>query len=86
MDPQHNARRLRRWQTQKEKQFWHAWHRRTGCLSVEKKEENLRFLPPKPLSPTLSPLVPRGAREKKRAAVGWQAIKFRADRCANRAP
>jgi len=55
-------------------EIWHALHRRTGCTSVERKKENLRFVPPQPeqltktpLSPALSPLVPRGAREKKRA-------------------
>ncbi len=58
-------------------EIWHALHRRTGCMRVEKRKENLRFLPPppeqltkKPLSPTLSPIVPHGAREKKRAATG----------------
>ncbi len=70
-------------------EIWQALHRRTGCMSVERKKKNQRFLPPPPEQLTkrpLSPLVPHGAREKKRAAAGWQAITFLADRCAHRVP
>lgn len=29
-------------------EIWHALHRRTGCVNVLRKEENHRFVPPKP--------------------------------------
>jgi len=28
--------------------IWEALHRRTGCLKVMRKEQNHRFVPPKP--------------------------------------
>jgi very-short-patch-repair endonuclease len=54
--------------------IWSELHRATGYVSVERKLENRRFVPPKleelknePLSPTLSPLN-RGARENRKSA------------------
>ncbi|HXD00757.1 MAG TPA: DUF559 domain-containing protein [Verrucomicrobiae bacterium] len=56
-------------------QIWDALHRRTGCVQVVRKTHNLQFVPPdpnklieQPLSPALSPLQSRGAREKNRPA------------------
>jgi very-short-patch-repair endonuclease len=58
-------------------EIWQALHRRTGCLGVDRKKENRRFVPPRPdqvnkppLSPTLSPLLRHGAREKRRPLAG----------------
>lgn len=51
--------------------IWRALHRRSGCVKVMRKVRNHRYVPPgtgqvadNPLSPALSPFVPRGEREK----------------------
>jgi very-short-patch-repair endonuclease len=80
---QNDVEELRFWNHQWRKnpggvllQIWHALHRRTGCVQVVRKTENLRFVPPdpnrlvgKPLSPALSPRLRHGAREKNQPAA-----------------
>jgi very-short-patch-repair endonuclease len=74
-------------------EIWHCLPSRTGCKSIERKQENRRFYPPQPeqitkppLSPALSPLVPRRAGEKQRPSAGWHAAILCASRLVNDSP
>ncbi len=39
-------------------EIWEALHRRTGCMKVVRKEQNQRFLPPKPEQIIAKPTKP----------------------------
>ena len=45
-------------------EIWDALHRRTGCVEVMRKEENHRFVPPKPGQLTEKPAKPPMSRPR----------------------